>query len=95
MYQVPPPKEPSGCLQTAVISRMIAGILLVPLLLIFGGIMAVVLAFYAFATHALLGFGILLIVGLALTALSRWEYVRVKRELPPADEVDPADPRMR
>jgi hypothetical protein len=34
-------------------------------------------------------------IGLALTALSRWEYVRVKRELPPADEVDPADPRMR
>ena len=95
MYQVPPPKEPSGCLQTAVISRMIAAILFVPLLLIFGGIVAVVLAFYAFAEHPLLGFGLILIAAVALTVLSRWEYVRVKRDLPPRDDVDPADPRMR
>jgi hypothetical protein len=95
MYQVPPPKEPNGCLQAAVISRMIAGILFVPLVLIFGGILALVLAFYAFAEHALLGFALLIAVVLVLTVVSRWEYVRVKRELPPADEADPADPRAR
>ena len=95
MYRVPPPKEPNGCLQTVVISRMIAVILFVPLLLIFGGILSVVLAFYAFAEHALLGFGLLLSVVVVLTVVARWEYARVKRDLPPADEIDRADPRMR
>ena len=95
MYQVPPPKEPNGCFQTIVISRIIAQILLVPLLLIFGGVICVILAIYAFATNPLFGLGIILATAVILTALARWEYTRVKRDLPPMDEVDRSDPRLR
>jgi len=95
MGRVPPPQEPNGCLQTIVISRMIAQILFVPLALILGGILLVLGAFYAFAEHPLLGFGLVLIAFVALTFVARWEYERVKRDLPPADERDPADPRTR
>jgi hypothetical protein len=95
MGRVPPPREPNGCLQTAVISRMIAQILFVPLLLIFGGIMLVVLAFYAFALHPLVGFSLALVSVLALTVVGRWEYERAKRDLPPPEEADRADPRLR
>jgi hypothetical protein len=95
MGRVPPPKEPNGCLQTAVISRMIAQILFVPLLLIFGGILFVVFAFYAFAEHVLLGFGLVVFAGVVLAVIARWEYERVKRDLPPPDDVERIDPRMR
>jgi hypothetical protein len=95
MYQVPPPKEPNGCLQTLVISRIIAQILLVPMLLIIGGIAGVVIALYAFTTNPLLGVGFILLVMGTLTALASWEYRRVKRDLPPMDERDRIDPRMR
>ena len=95
MYQVPPPKEPSGCLQTIVITRMIAQILLVPMMLIFGGIVCVVVTLYAFAVAPLLGVGVIVLTVIVLTVLARWEYTRVKRDLPPPDEVNPIDPRMR
>jgi hypothetical protein len=94
MYQVPPPKEPNGCLQTVVISRMIAQILFVPMLLILGGIVCILLALYAFAEHVLLGVAVVVIAIAVLTVISKWEYDRVKRDLPPPGE-DPADPRMR
>jgi len=74
---------------------MIAQILFVPLLLIFGGIIVVVGSFYAFAEHTLLGFGLLLGAGIALLVVARWEYERVKRDLPPQDERDRIDPRLR
>jgi hypothetical protein len=74
---------------------MIARILLVPLLLIFGGVISVILVVYALATHFLLGIGVILVAVVILSVLARWEYTRVKRELPPADDFDPADPRMR
>lgn len=93
-YQVPPPKERSGCFQTVVISSMIARILFVPLVLILGGILAVIVALYAFAEHTLLGFAVIAVAVVALTVLSRWEYMRVKRDLPEPGE-DPADPRLR
>ena len=94
MYQVPPPKEPNGCLQTAVISRMIAQILFVPMLLIFGGVLCVIFAVYAFAANTFLGIAVILVTIVVLTALSMWEYRRVKRGLPPLPE-DPPDPRLR
>ena len=93
-YQVPPPKEPNGCLQAAVISRMIAQIMFVPMLLILGGVLCILIAIYAFAEHFLLGFGVIAVTVLVLSVVSRWEYQRVKRDLPAPGE-DPADPRMR
>lgn len=93
MNRIPPPKEPSGCLQTLTITRVIAGILAVPLLLIFGGIACLVLALYAFAESPFLGFAVIVIAAIVLLVVARWEYTRAKRGLPPMD--DPADPRMR
>jgi hypothetical protein len=95
MYRVPPPKEPNGCLQTVVITRMIARILLVPLLFILGGVVCVILALYTIAASPLLGLGVIIVTVVVLSALARWEYARAKRGLPPPDEIDYIDPRMR
>ena len=94
MHRVPPPKEPSGCLQTLVISRIIAQILVVPMLLILGGVLCVVAALYAFTNSPFLGAAVIIVTIVVLTGLARWEYTRVKRDLPP-DDYDPIDPRMR
>jgi hypothetical protein len=80
------PKEPSGCVQTIILTRMIIGILLVPMLLILGVIFGVLLTFYALTIHpqlALLtiGIGAAIIVGAA-----RWEARRIAKEMPPPDE---------
>jgi hypothetical protein len=95
MYRVPPPKEPNGCLQTVVITRMIAQILFVPLLLIFGGVVCIVLAVYVISASPLLALGVIVVTAVVLSGLARWEYSRVKRDLPPPDETDYIDPRMR
>ena len=54
-YHPPPPAEPNGCLQTILISRMIFGILAIPMLLILGVLVGVVLTFIAFSEHVLYG----------------------------------------
>jgi hypothetical protein len=95
MSRVPPPKQPNGCLQTFVITRMIAQILFVPMLLIGGAVLCVAAAVYAFSVNYLYGVAVIASAIVVLLVISRWEYTRVKRELPPPDEVDPADPRAR
>jgi len=95
MGRVPPPKQTPGCLQTLLLSRMIAQILFVPLLLIGGAAACIVAVVYAATVHFTLAFAVLALTVAVLTAISRWEYIRVKRELPPDDDVDPADPRAR
>ena len=95
MGRVPPPKQRPGCLQTLVLSGMIARILFVPMVLIAGAVACVVAVVYALSVHFTLAIAVVAVTVAVLTALSRWEYVRVKRDLPPADEVDPADPRAR
>lgn len=74
---------------------MIAGILFVPMLLIGGAVLTVIVTVYAYSVHFLLGFGVILLTIIVLIIISKWEYTRVKRDLPPPDEVDPADPRAR
>ncbi len=94
-HRIPPPKEPNGCLQALVISRMIARILLVPMLLILGGVVCVIVALYAFAASMWLGFAVILATIAVLTLLSKWEYQRSKHGLPPPDDSDRIDPRTR
>jgi hypothetical protein len=79
----PPPKEPSGCIQTIVISRMIMQILFVPLMLILGAIMAVILTLFAFSYHPLAGFAMLVFWTVLIVAVGKWEWRRVGKELPP------------
>ena len=85
MYNPRPTKEPSGCFHTLVITRIIIQILFVPLALVAGGITAVLLFFYALTVNPLLGLGALVLIGVALYFLGRWEARRVPEVPPPND----------
>jgi len=80
MYQVPPPREPSGCVQSLIISRMIFQILLVPLTLILGAVIAVLLMLWALSESPFLALAIVVVAALLLAALAKWEARRVSRE---------------
>jgi uncharacterized membrane protein len=83
MYYPKASKEPSGCMQAIIISRMIVAILLIPIGLIIGAIFAVMLALYALSVHPLLGLAVFVAGLLLLLAAVRWESRRVSREIPP------------
>ncbi|HLF76813.1 MAG TPA: hypothetical protein VJB57_04925 [Dehalococcoidia bacterium] len=85
MYYPQAPKEPSGCMQAIIISRMIVGILAIPLGLIIGAILAVMLALYALSVHPLLGLSVVAAGILLLLAAVRWESRRVGRDIPRDD----------
>ena len=78
-------KEPSGCMQTIVISRLIIGILLIPLALIGGGIVAVLVAFVLAAEHPLYALLFVMAAAGTIILVARWESRRVSRERPPGD----------
>lgn len=82
-YHPPPPSEPNGCIQTLVITRMIFQILFLPIVMIMGVLIAVVLLFFAFSEHPLLGLAVLVAIGLLSYGLVRLENRRVQREHPP------------
>jgi hypothetical protein len=86
MYRVPPPKEPSGCLQALVITRILLQILLVPFILLLGALVTIALAIVAFVEHPLLGFAVIAIALLILVGLAKWEYARVAKERQPFDD---------
>jgi hypothetical protein len=73
MYNPRPTKEPSGCLQTLIITRIIMQILLVPLLLVAGGIGAVLLFFFALTVNPLFGLAVLGVIAFLLFLLGKWE----------------------
>jgi hypothetical protein len=78
-------KEPSGCIQTIVITRAIIGIVMVPTLIVIGAIIGLLLAFYALTISPFLGLAVVLTgVGIIYLA-ARWESKRVSRDFP-ADE---------
>ena len=85
MYQVPPPREPSGCIQTVVLTRMILQILLVPLGLIIASVLAVLLALYAFTLSPLLAVAVIVLATLVMVGVARWENRRITRDFPPDD----------
>jgi hypothetical protein len=66
MYYPQAPKEPSGCAQTFTITRAVLEILFIPLVLIFGAVIGILLAFYALSIHPLLA---LLVVGGAVAVI--------------------------
>ncbi len=79
------PSEPSGCFQTLVISRMIIGILLVPIMLIGGAIIAVLVGFYLLSIHPLFALLFILAAAAAMIGVARWEGRRIAKERPPDD----------
>ena len=82
MYYPQEPKEPGGCVQSIVITRMIIGMLAIPLGLILGAVLAVLLALWALTVHPLLGLAVILGGFLLLLAVARWESNRVGRDIP-------------
>jgi lipopolysaccharide export LptBFGC system permease protein LptF len=84
-YHPPPPREPSGCLQTLVISKMIFQILAVPILMILLGLVAVLIFLYAFSESPLLALLVIAIFGFLLYVIMKFEQRRVEREIPPDD----------
>jgi len=84
-YHPPPPKEPNGCLQTLVISKMIFQILAIPIFMIFIGLVAVLIFLYAFSENPLLALLVLAIFGFVMYLIMKFEQRRIERELPPED----------
>jgi hypothetical protein len=85
MYNPRPQKEPSGCLQTLIITRIILQILFLPLMLVAGGVAGVILFFFALTVNPLLGLLVLALVGVGLYFLGRWEAGREAAGPPPND----------
>ncbi len=84
-YHPPSSKEPSGCIQTLVISKVIFQILAVPIFMIFVGLVAVMIFLYAFTESPLLALLVLGVFGFLLYGIMKWEQRRIQRELPPED----------
>jgi hypothetical protein len=75
-------REPSGCLQTLIISRMILGMLLIPMALIIGTVVAVLLTFYALAVHPLLALLVVCSAVAIVVVVGKWESRRSGRDVP-------------
>jgi hypothetical protein len=84
MYNPRPTKEPNGCLQTIIITRIILQILFFPLMLVAGGITCVLLFFYALTVNPLLGLAVLVLIGVLLYLLGKWE-ARRSPQAPPKE----------
>jgi uncharacterized membrane protein len=72
--QPPSDQEPRGCREVLALTRAAFGVLLVPLGIIFGVIVALVLIFYLFSRSWILG-----LIGLAVVALGIYLYARWER----------------
>jgi hypothetical protein len=83
MYYPQRPREPSGCMQSVIITRMILGILLVPMAIIIGAILALLVALWALDKSPLLALGFLVLCGFGLMVAIKWESRRVGRDVPP------------
>jgi len=86
MYFPRAPKEPSGCLQTLLVTRAIFAILAIPLLIIIGALVATLVTLYLFTVDPPLALIPLAIGVLGVYLLARWERSRIEKEtLPPED----------
>lgn len=86
MYYPQEPKEPSGCMQTAIITRVLFGVLAVPIAIIGGAMAALILTFYLYTVNAPLA---LIPLGLGVAGvmfLYRWENRRIEKEMLPPDD---------
>lgn len=68
-----PEKEPGGCLEALLITRAAFGALALPMAILLGAVIGLVLLFYLFTIHWLLGLlGLAVIAGL-VALYARWE----------------------
>jgi len=80
MYYPQQQKEPSGCMETLLITRIVFGMLMIPFLMILAAILAVVLSFWALTVHPLLGLLVVVICGVVFVAILKLEQRRVERQ---------------
>jgi hypothetical protein len=86
MYYPQEPKEPSGCMQTLIITRVIFSLLAVPLAIIGAAMFTLVMTFYLFTVSAPLAL-IPLLAGVGgVVGLYRWEHARIEKEMGPQDD---------
>ena len=85
MYYPQQQKEPSGCMETLLITRIVFGMLLIPFAMILAAIAAVIISFWALTIHPLLALVVIGLCGSAFVAVVKWETARVRRQLPPED----------
>ncbi len=71
--QTPPEKEPGGCMEVLIISRAVFGILALPLGIILGAILGLVLLFWLFSVHVLLGLLGIAFLAAGVAWYARWE----------------------
>lgn len=86
MYYPQEPKEPSGCMQTIIITRVIFSLLAVPVAIIGGTMFALGITFYAFTVSPPLALIPLALGIVAVLALARWEKARIEKEMPPPED---------
>ncbi len=86
MYNPQEQREPNGCLEALVYTRIVFGMLLAPFALILGVIIMIVITFVALSVHPLLALLILVSSTVGMVALARWEARRIAREMPPEDK---------
>lgn len=86
MYYPQNPKEPSGCMQTIMVTRAILGILAVPIGLIFGLMILITTAFVALSVSPFLALGVVALGLLIAGAIIRWERKRVDRDFPTMED---------
>jgi hypothetical protein len=85
MYYPQQQKEPSGCMETLQITRIVFGMLLIPFVMILGAVLAVVASFWALTIHPLLGLLMVVLMGSAFVGVVKWETARIRRQMPPEE----------
>jgi hypothetical protein len=85
MYYPQQQKEPSGCMETVLITRIVFGMLLIPFIMILGAVFAVIASFWALTIHPLLGLLVVVLCGSVFVGIVKWETARVRRQLPPEE----------
>jgi hypothetical protein len=68
-----PEKEPGGCMEVLIITRVAFTTLFMPLAVLFGAVIALVLLFVTFSYHWLAGVLYLLLIGAGIAWYARWE----------------------
>ena len=81
MYYPQAPKEPNGCIQSIVITRLILGILLVPMAIIIGAVIFMLVLLWALSISPLIALALIVAGVVVLLAVIRWESQRVGRDL--------------
>ena len=81
MYSSQNPREPSGCMQTWIITITIYKILLIPALIIGASLGALGFTLYLFTQSFYLGLLVVAVIAAGVWLFTRWEAAREKKRL--------------